>query len=84
MGLTVERTASYWDCISVTYNPGSGEVTNTVFKTDGNDVVGVLTRINNRNVTVALSSSVTFTVSVKYNSGRDTETTYVFPAVGVS
>ena len=91
--LTVERTApsvslsttsANWDCISVTYNPGSGEVTNTVFKTDGNDVVGVLSRINNRNVTVELSSSVTFTVSVKYNSGRDTETTYVFPAVGVS
>jgi hypothetical protein len=90
VGLTVERTASSvslsttsanWDYISVTYNPGSGEVTNTVFKTAGDDVVGVLTRINNRNVTVALSSSVTFTVSVKYNPGRDTATTYVFPAV---
>jgi hypothetical protein len=86
-GLTLVRTASSlsadtttanWEYISVTYNPGSGEVTNTVLKSAGADVVGVLTRNSNKNVTVALTSSVAFTLTVKYN-GKSVGTTYLFP-----
>lgn len=87
--LTIERTSgstqasttsANWQYISVTYNPGTGEVTDTVYKTSGADVVGVLTRNSNRSVTIALDSSVAFTMTVKYN-GKSTGTTYLFPAL---
>jgi len=78
--VSLSTTTANWEYISVTYNPGSGEVTDTVFKTAGANTDGVLTRIDNENVMIALSSSVTFTVSVKYN-GRSTGTTYLFPVV---
>lgn len=88
-GLTIERSASStsaatttanWEYISVTYDLGDGEVTDTVFKVAGADVVGVLTRNSNTSVTINLASSVPFTMTIKYN-GKSTGTTYVFPAV---
>jgi len=87
-GLTIERstasaqvstTSANWQYISVTYNPGGGEVTDTVYKTSGSDTVGVLTRNSNTSVTAALSSSIPFTLTVKYN-GKSSGTTYIFPA----
>lgn len=88
-GLTITRSASStsaatttanWEYISVTYDLGSGEVTNTVYKVTGSSVVGVLTRNSNTNVTIALDSSVPFTLTIKYN-GKSVGTTYLFPAV---
>jgi hypothetical protein len=90
-GLTIVRSASStsavttsanWDYVSVTYDPGSGAVTNTVFKSSGSGppVDGVLTKVSNQEVTIALASSVTFTLTIKFN-GRSTGTTYIFPAV---
>lgn len=88
-GLTIERASTQmqaatstanWEYISVTYNPGTGEVTDTVYKTSGADVVGVLTRNSNTSVTIALDSSVAFTLTIKYN-GKSTGTIYIFPAI---
>lgn len=88
-GLTIERTSSSttaatttanWEYMSVTYDLGSGEVTDTVFKTTGSNTVGVLTRNSNTNVTISLTSSVPFTLTIKYN-GKSVGTTYIFPAV---
>ena len=88
VGLTVERTASSvslsttsanWDYISVTYNPGSGEVTNTVFKTSGDNVVGVLTRDAPSRLTIQRNSSTGFTLKILYDN--EPLKTYVFPAV---
>jgi len=66
--------------MSVTYDLGSGEVTDTVYKVAGSSAVGVLTRNSNTNVTIALNSSVPFTLTIKYN-GKSVGTTYLFPAV---
>jgi hypothetical protein len=88
-GLTIERSASStsaatttanWEYMSVTYDLGAGSVTDTVYKVAGPDVVGVLTRNSNTNVTIALGSSVPFTLTIKYN-GKSVGTTYIFPAV---
>jgi fermentation-respiration switch protein FrsA (DUF1100 family) len=88
-GLTIQRSASStsaatttanWEYISVTYDLGDGEVTDTVFKVAGSSTVGVLTRNSNTSVTINLASSVPFTMTIKYN-GKSVGTTYIFPAV---
>jgi len=88
-GLTIDRastatqaatTTANWEYMSVTYDLGEGEITDTVFKTSGSDTVGVLTRNSNTSVTIALDSSIPFTLTIKYN-GKSVGTTYLFPAV---
>lgn len=68
---TVTRTAqntslslpANWEYIIVAY-PGG---TDQVFKSGFASTVGVLTRVTNSNVTIALTSDVAYTITIKYN-----------------
>jgi hypothetical protein len=91
-GLTIVRSASStefsispanWDYIEVTYDLGSGVVTDRVYKLNSTPAtVGVLTRDTPTRLTIQLNSSTGFTLKILYDDKP--LKTYVFPAVGVS
>jgi uncharacterized protein RhaS with RHS repeats len=87
--LTVERTASStelsitpanWEYVEVTYDLGSGVVTDRVYKLNSTPAtVGVLTRDAPSRLTIQLNSSTGFTLKILYDN--EPLKTYVFPAV---
>jgi len=88
-GLTIVRSASStelsitpanWDYIEVTYDLGSGVVTDRVYKLNSTPAtVGVLTRDTPSRLTIQLNSSTGFTLKILYD--LKPLKTYVFPAV---
>ena len=91
-GLTIVRSASSaelsispanWDYIEVTYDLGSGVVTDRLYKLNSTPAtVGVLTRDTPTRLTIQLNSSTGFTLKILYD--RQPLKTCVVPAVGVS
>jgi hypothetical protein len=87
--LTVERTApsvslstttANWEYVEVTYDLGSGVVTDRVYKLNSTPAtVGVLTRDAPSRLTIQLNSSTGFTLKILYDN--EPLKTYVFPAV---
>ena len=72
-----------WDYIEVTYDLGSGVVTDRLYKLNSTPAtVGVLTRDTPTRLTIQLNSSTGFTLKILYDDKP--LKTYVFPAVGVS
>lgn len=65
------RMTANWEWITVT----RGATTDTIYKTRGLDAVGVLTRVSNSNVRIALPSTQAYTLVIKYN-GKSTGTIY--------
>jgi hypothetical protein len=78
--VTARTNTSNWDYMRVSYTTGDGQVSNTVNRTTGSSVSGVLTRNSTTNVTIGLPSTTAFTLTVKYLS-RSSATTYGFNAV---
>jgi hypothetical protein len=88
-GLTIVRSASStelsitpanWEYVEVTYDLGSGVVTDRVYKLNSTPAtVGVLTRDAPSRLTIQLNSSTGFTLKILYDN--EPLKTYVFPAV---
>jgi hypothetical protein len=70
-----------WEWISVNYQVNGTKITNTIYKSPsgGPSQNGVLTKVSNTKVAVALSADVAFTLTVKFN-GRSNGTIYTVPA----
>ncbi|HWJ64319.1 MAG TPA: hypothetical protein VNS19_20270, partial [Acidimicrobiales bacterium] len=63
-----------WDYVEL-----SGPATDRVSKTSGSSTVGHLTRVDNKNVTVAYASTVAYSITIKWN-GSSTGSTYLIGA----
>jgi hypothetical protein len=78
--VSLSTTTASWDYISVTYNPGSGVVTDRVYKLNSTPAtVGVLTRDAPSRLTIQRNSSTGFTLKILYDN--EPLKTCVFPAV---
>lgn len=73
----VSSNTANWEYMTVEFIKDGISLENTIFKTGGGSVVGVLTKVSNTLVIVDLPVNSAFTLTVKYN-GRSSGTTYIF------